>query len=140
RSAPAHLEEAPLRCRRQRFGGRVARGAYGADDAAAGRGNLRVGCAAEASSQLVAPIAGEDGVGVGVDETGNDGAAAGIEGGGVRRQRALAPPVLFAADKDDASLVSGDGGSWSRARVVLCASDARRGAGAGQDFRGVVDE
>ena len=77
--------------RRPRVGGELfiggcARGDDRAEDAAALGGDLRVGRAGQPAAQLLAPIAGEDDVRVGIDEAGHDGAAVRVDDGGVGRQ------------------------------------------------------
>ena len=122
-------------CRRPARSSDAARVAtHAADDAAAVGGDLGVGGAGQPPAQLVAAVAGEDDVGVRIDEAGHDGAAAGVDDDGVGGQRAVAPPVGFVADEDDRAAVRGDHGVRPRAGVGLARADARRRPGAGQDL------
>ena len=63
-----------------------ARRVDGLDDAAAGGGDVGIGRAGQPAPQLVAPIAGEDEMGVRIDEAGDHGAAARVDHLRLRRR------------------------------------------------------
>ena len=67
------------------FGGR-ARGAHGAEDAAAFGGDFGVGGPGQAAAQFVAPVAGKHDVRVRIDEAGDDGATVGVDDDCIWRQ------------------------------------------------------
>ena len=120
---------------------RRARGDDAADDAAAVGGDLGVGRAGEPPPQLVAAIAGEHRVGVGIDEAGDDGAAVRVDDDGVVGERARPrAPVGSRADEDDRPVDRRRSPRAAAAGVGLPRADARRRTGAGQDLGGVVDQ
>ena len=77
---------------------------HGRVDAAARGEDLGVAHAAEARGVLVGPRAGEDGVGVGVDEAGQHAGAGRVELGGAVEQLDGAAELRLAADPDDTTV------------------------------------
>jgi hypothetical protein len=84
----------------------VARRQDGAQDAAALAGDLFVAGAGEPPAKLAAPIAGEDDVGVRVDEPGDHSAAARVDDRRARRQRDFVGKQALETDEDDTAVVT----------------------------------
>jgi Asp/Glu/hydantoin racemase len=77
-----------LRGGEQRAFARLARGAHGRDDAAAGARDLVVACAGQPELELVRPIAAIDDVGVAIDQARRDPATLAVDSlGGVETRR-----------------------------------------------------
>ena len=81
--------------------GRGPRGGHGRDDAAARGGDAGVGLSREPSPELRPPVAGEDGVRVGVDEAGEDGPLARVDDARVAGNRDRALEIGGGPGKDD---------------------------------------
>ena len=87
----------------------------------------RIARAGEAAAQLVAPIAGEHQMRVGIDEAGHDGATRRVDDLRVRRERDRAADFVGGADEDDrASNPATDARSVSAEIVTLREPAPRR--------------
>ena len=135
-----HLVEARPGCVGELGLRRRARQGDGLHDPAALGGDRLVGVAQQAAAQLVLSIAGEDHVRVRIDESGNDGAPAGIEAHRVGVQIQMTFGIRGRTDMDDDALVRGDDGVAKRRDVALRRAAPRRRAGARGDEAGVLDE
>ena len=80
--------------------------AHGREDAAAGGGDLLVGLAGEARRELLLAAAGPGEVGVGIDEAGDQRAAAAVEPLGLGQLAEAAPPLLGRPDEGDAAVAA----------------------------------
>ena len=110
------------------------------EDAAAGGGDLLVGRAGQALAELLLPAAGPRQVGVGVDEAGDDGAAAAVEAGNVRQLADAPAPILRRADEGDPAVAAVDLGAGGAGDPAQVGAGARRGAVGGGDLGEVVDQ
>ncbi len=123
-AAEQHLVEASDDGGGQLFARRRAGGLDRPYDAPAGRGDVLVGRTGQAPHDLVVTIAGKGQVGVGVDEAGNDRAAAGVQHP-FGRDVYLGLEVGVATDPDDAALGRGQGRVRQGAELAEARANAR---------------
>ena len=121
------------------FGRRPGRG-HGLQNAAAFGRDLRVRRASEPALQFLAPVAGKDEMGVRIDETRNDAAAARIDPYGVGRDRDVAVQRVRGPDEDDRAVGGGNRRAPKRSDVSLARAALRGGPRARRDEVGVLDE
>ena len=135
-----HLVEAATGVGGQLIVGRCAGRDDGSENAAAFGCDLRVGRARQAPPQLLAAVAGEDDVRVGVHEARHDRASTRVEHHGISFQLDLALQEAFEADEDDPPSARSDGRTRNRSRIALCGASPRRGTGARQNVGCVADQ
>ncbi|MNX64195.1 N-formimino-L-glutamate deiminase [compost metagenome] len=107
-------------------------------DAAARRHDLGVGGAPGAQFELALAAAAEDQVGVRVDQTGGDDAAAGVHLGGVRVDRATGHDLVGGADGDDLAVGDRNRPVGDDREVALLVAAARAAAARDGDQLGRV--
>ena len=111
----------------------------GAQDAAAGSGDLLVSGSGDALLELGGAIAGEDEMGVGVDEAGGYGAASGVDDVGDRRG-CRSDQIGVGARGGDAAVFYEQGGVFDEAEVAQFFADAGAwGTGEGDELTDIDD-
>ncbi len=140
RARRQHAGQAARGRRHQLVLGRGPRGPNRGEDAAALGRDLRVRRAGQPPAQLVAPIAGEDDVGVAVDEAGNERAAATVDDARRGRDTDPGPDLRRGSDRHDGLAFTRDGAVGNQAGVALPRACSRRRTGDGVDLVEVFNE
>ena len=139
RAAGEHAIEPGTCLRGQLVFGCGPRRGHGRDDAAAALGDAGVTLPGKPAAELRPPVAGEDGVRVGVDEAGEDGPLTGVDDARVAGNRDGAFEIGCGSGKDDALARRREGAVGDDLEPTLVGSAPRRGSGTGDELTAMAE-